>query len=468
MVTVILRTIAAAVAVICSSWTYAGTAGMSCADSSMNGDSLPHCRNFLGEECLDMGKKGKYYGWKRDVTYAGVPIVLSAIVVKEEKQPFSPTCTVVTSNGRHELENYTRFAPYALIAGLKLAGYEGRSDWPRFVTSALASNVIMAAAVSVAKRASCEPRPDNSDTKSFPSGHAATAFAAATVIHKEYGMTRSPWFSVGGYAVATGTSVLRVAHNRHWVSDVMAGAGIGIMSAELGYFVSDLIYGNRGLQRLELSGPPSDACPSFMDVQMGVGLHPGTMHFPGNDGMEEGIGLCTSTVAGIEGAYFPNRNIGFGGMARVTVTPADIPSLAENYGGTAYIDDNTFTDVALDAGVYGNLPIGRSISLGAKMLCGVRLSDGISVMKDSPSSLEVMRVRGGSAVNWVAGISASWRYRENFAWKIFADVDMSKCGYTYTRSSVTAVGQAGETAMYAGLKKQMTYFTIGGAFSVRF
>ena len=39
----------------------------------------------------------------------------------------------------------------------------------------------------------------------------------------------SPWYAVGGYAVATFTGVMRVLNNRHWISDVLSGAGIGIL-----------------------------------------------------------------------------------------------------------------------------------------------------------------------------------------------------------------------------------------------
>ncbi|HRN46930.1 MAG TPA: phosphatase PAP2 family protein, partial [Niabella sp.] len=42
-------------------------------------------------------------------------------------------------------------------------------------------------------------------------------------------------------AVATGTGVLRMLNNRHWLGDVVAGAGIGIASTKLAYFIHDRI-----------------------------------------------------------------------------------------------------------------------------------------------------------------------------------------------------------------------------------
>ena len=73
------------------------------------------------------------------------------------------------------------------------------------------------------------------------------AFRAATMLHKEYGTTRSPWYRIGGYTVATATAVSRMLNNKHWLSDVMVGAGIGILSTEVGYFLTDLIFKDKGI-----------------------------------------------------------------------------------------------------------------------------------------------------------------------------------------------------------------------------
>ena len=81
------------------------------------------------------------------------------------------------------------------------------------------------------------------------SGHTATAFMTASMLVKEYGY-KSPWIGIGAYSAATATGLMRMANNKHWLSDVLAGAGIGILSTEMGYYLADLIFKDKGIKRL--------------------------------------------------------------------------------------------------------------------------------------------------------------------------------------------------------------------------
>lgn len=76
-------------------------------------------------------------------------------------------------------------------------------------------------------------RPDGAPY-SFPSGHTANAFLGAHLAYKEF-KDSAPALAYAGYAMAAGVGALRIYNNRHWVSDVLAGAGIGILSVELSY-----------------------------------------------------------------------------------------------------------------------------------------------------------------------------------------------------------------------------------------
>jgi membrane-associated phospholipid phosphatase len=70
-------------------------------------------------------------------------------------------------------------------------------------------------------------RPDGSNNKSFPSGHAASGFATATVLHRYYGWkVGAPAYALGSYI-----ALARMSWNRHHATDVVMGAGFGIASA---------------------------------------------------------------------------------------------------------------------------------------------------------------------------------------------------------------------------------------------
>jgi membrane-associated phospholipid phosphatase len=145
--------------------------------------------------------------------------------------------------------NIIQYSPAAIMIALKAAGLEGRSDWPRMITADGTAVAIQAIITQATKHALKRERPDGRAHNSYPSGHTATAFMCAQMLHKEYGETVSPWISVGGYGIAATTGIFRVVANRHWCSDVMGGAAIGIFSTELGYELTDILFGEHRLRK---------------------------------------------------------------------------------------------------------------------------------------------------------------------------------------------------------------------------
>ncbi|MBK8698614.1 MAG: phosphatase PAP2 family protein [Saprospiraceae bacterium] len=141
------------------------------------------------------------------------------------------------NDGRHTtIDNYTEFLPIAAVYGLNAAGVKGKHNLRDRSVVLVSAFLISTAAVNTVKWISITHRPDESGDNSFPSGHTATAFLGAEFLRQEYGHV-SVWYGIGGYAVATGTGFLRIYNNRHWLTDVAAGAGIGMLSTTLAYHV---------------------------------------------------------------------------------------------------------------------------------------------------------------------------------------------------------------------------------------
>jgi len=378
----------------------------------------------------------KPYKVMDDLTFVGIPIFAAGWAIKGDKAMFrvndannNNKNTQLLTDFKTEIDDYTQYFGPALTLGLKLGGYEGRSDWPRFAASAAMSYGIMAALVNGIKYTAKEMRPDGSTANSWPSGHTATSFVGATILHKEYGLTRSPWFSVAGYGVATATGVMRVLNNRHWVSDVLSGAGIGIMSTELAYALSDVFFKGKGLLRNDLEGDFED--PSFFSISMGLGLgsknigftiddmsrddyqayeewiinHPDYEFEEDDEDANLGISFRAATVVDAEGAYFFNKYVGVGGRLRVRAMSAksfgqyadissenmlsgwdDIIDVYRQAGTTLTYDElmnsgavtemggvvksDHMTEFTGSAGVYFNIPLSNRFALGTKLLIG--------------------------------------------------------------------------------------------------
>jgi membrane-associated phospholipid phosphatase len=136
----------------------------------------------------------------------------------------------------NKIDNILPFIPGVMVYGLNIAGIKGRNNFTDRTAIYVMSNVIMGGSVLVTKNLTHEWRPDRSDNLGFPSGHAAAAFAGAEFLRREYGDV-SVWYGVAGYAVAATTGYLRLYNDKHWFGDVVAGAGVGILSTDLAYYI---------------------------------------------------------------------------------------------------------------------------------------------------------------------------------------------------------------------------------------
>ena len=528
----------------------------------------------------------KPYKFMDDMTFVGVPLFLAGLAVKGDKAMFrvnnkyGKENTQLLTNFKTGIDDYLQFFGPAMTVGLKLGGYEGRSDWPRLLASAGLSYAIMAGFVNGIKYTAKEMRPDGSTANSWPSGHTATAFVGASLLHKEYGLTRSPWFSVAGYGMATATGVMRVLNNRHWISDVMSGAGLGILSTELGYAIGDLLFKGKGLLHNDLL--LNSEKPSFFGISMGVGLGSKHIDFTMDDLVdtwrftEEDLGydddidyesdetpnvtFRAATVVDAEGAYFLNKYIGIGGRLRVRAMSAksfgqyteyaamnqvwgwydvignglyDIDhddKAAEDFfnyttvGGSpvedlgATVESDHLAEFSGSLGLYFNIPIDKHFSIGTKALIGRSFTqeldlDGYAsgskkdinyhlVIDNSDidkantnieyphdtgeeyfSSWNYLTIGAKSSTTWGTGLSLTYRYKSNFAWRLFCDYDYTEKTFTMTYDPYHYLKDGLDWNAYtlvtllspkSGMldpiefkkSKKMNYFTLGLSFLV--
>lgn len=170
------------------------------------------------------------------------------------------------SHKRIKIDNWLRFTPsianFALHFSRVNSPYDTR-DRILLTTTSFASVYILTQGI---KHITHRTRPDGSDNHSFPSGHVATAFLGAEQMRVNYG---NLW-GVAGYTIATSTAFLRLYNNRHWFSDVIGGAGIGILSARIGYWLLPL---EKQLFKINSSNTKLVAIPTFNSFDKSYGIN---------------------------------------------------------------------------------------------------------------------------------------------------------------------------------------------------
>ena len=135
-------------------------------------------------------------------------------------------------------------------------------NWPRFAVNTVASAGVAYIGKTALKAMVKEERPDHTDNKSFPSGHAAIAFAAARSIDMEF-RKDCIWIPIAGYAAATAVGIERIASKRHYWYDVAAGAAVGFGAAELTWWLSDKMFGKGSNLAVGTSGNTVDVTYNF-------------------------------------------------------------------------------------------------------------------------------------------------------------------------------------------------------------
>ncbi len=299
----------------------------------------------------------------------------------------------------HSYDDYTQYLPAALMLSLKTFGVKSRSTWGQMLVSDAFGIAITTISVNALKYTISRSRPDNSANNSFPSGHTATAFMTATMLHKEYGH-KSPWYSVGAYTCASITGVTRILNNRHWMGDVVVGAGIGVLSVELGYLLGDIIF--KKSRSTSFFTPPNtkNRNPTFVAVKMGQRSDLSDYTLDGGESLK----IEHGSYLGIEGAWYLHKRFGIGGQVGMSAYQYNLDNLSTPSLYGAY---------TLNLGLYNSQPIASCFRIENKILFGKDL-------QQEESELDGL-VSVNNNINYTFGTSFAYWAKDNFQLKIYCD-----------------------------------------------
>lgn len=245
-------------------------------------DSLSHAEQPLEIDNYPLRKNGKRDWWEANQTHSTrfrpkqliVPASLVAIgaLGVGAKAPLHGLNVSIRdglydlSQGRkYHFDDYIQYAPVAFYLSLDFMGIEAKHSFGERVAVAGVTYIAVSALSQSIKHIAREPRPDTGTRNSFPSGHTTTAFAGAELVRSEYGWGAG----MGAYAIAVTVGFMRMYNDRHWFNDVVAGAGFGILSARIGYWLLPL---NRHIFRIPRKGQAVVATPIYYSQTNALGL----------------------------------------------------------------------------------------------------------------------------------------------------------------------------------------------------
>lgn len=347
-------------------------------------------------------------GWIAPVAAGGLMTAGGAIGRAAVGRSWSFAEASSRKNGFVEVGQYI---PLALPWGAKALGVPTRSGWGRMAVSQGVGVGLMAGAVYLLKHSVDTPRPDASDNRSFPSGHSAWAFMGATMTARELG-ARSPWWAFGAYSAATAIAAERVVSGRHYPTDVMAGAGIGILSAQLGYIVGDMIFGGRQIDSKSMCRLADNNNLSFLSVDIGLDLPLGRVAIGRGK-----IVRLPALSAGLYGGFAIGDNWGLGVQAGVISTPVQVEESVERTHVGA------LNSVGGTVGPYYRLALSRRVSLSADAGVGYYRNLKLKSVDDA------VEAGPGSVVGRI-GVGSILRLSDHFSCKATVGYQLSHYKFT--------------------------------------
>ena len=179
------------------------------------------------------------FSFRYQKTYLPAGLMAAGIFLKSQDKNESKNNVVETESKdllgfKNHVSDYAQFLPYVGIYAFEWLGMKPKTDWKNRTAILAKGQLLNLGLVYLLKKTTNQTRPDGTSF-SFPSGHTANAFAGATMLSIEYG-EHHKWVPYAAYGVATGVGVMRVATDKHYFSDVLFGAGLGILSMKIAYW----------------------------------------------------------------------------------------------------------------------------------------------------------------------------------------------------------------------------------------
>lgn len=194
--------------------------------------------NFSGQTKDSLQINNERYIFKPSHLYVPAGLMVGGLLTEVGKNSIEKKIAEQRNehlpNFNNHLDDYLQFAPFAAAYAFELGGMKPRTDWKNRTAIMAKGTAINLGMVYALKKITNKTRPDGSKY-SFPSGHTANAFAGATLVSMEYGKDYK-WVPYAAYGVAATVGAMRIANNRHYISDVLFGAGLGILSMKTAYW----------------------------------------------------------------------------------------------------------------------------------------------------------------------------------------------------------------------------------------
>ena len=302
------------------------------------------------------------------------------------------------------IDDYLQFSPIAITYALKVCGVESKSSWKELILSSAFAYAIAFGSAKTLKANIYYKRPDATGNNSFPSGHTTFAFMNAHILAKEYG-EKSWLFALAAYSLSSTTGIMRVMNERHWLGDVVAGAGLGVLSTEVAYLLKDAIMGNKSQTFVPTVEESREEKPSF--VAINTTFNHSLNNYKLNNNRE--LNINDGAAVGFESAYFYHKFFGVG----ISADHSSYKSAKINMW-----QDSTLSFYYSGINHYFSYPIYHRMFLGAKI--------GAGISRNIENTLLDGIIESQYRLRYNLGASLSFWVKRNTFLRFFADYTHSQ------------------------------------------